>query len=123
MENTPRTLGDVVRGHCSETIEKTLGWIYNHRRGVGLAATATALYALYQGWNNPADFSDLSNPNFVKPGEDTQWHILMNVLGMINSAARYYASHIHYNLAAIVGGGILDAGVKRVSSIQISPKK
>ncbi len=115
-----RTLGELVSTKASQAKDATLNWVSEHRYGIGIGIAATTIYALYQGFQNPIpEYMELSNPNFVKPGEDVQWQGTMAMFGIVHSAISNYVSNWYMNAGAIVAGGLGESVIKKIGSIKI----
>jgi len=66
MNEQDYTIGDLVRDKMKspkQIMNSALGVAHKYRKGLGLAFGATALYAAWNGFTDPMDFSGLSNYN------------------------------------------------------------
>lgn len=113
------TIGEYLSDVLYNAVDKSLEFGYDHRYGLGAAFLFTVGNALYNGSLNPLDLKDLSHPNFVRPGEDTQWEMLMLGLGTTKSALDYYLSHKAYNAIALGLGCLADLGLTKIFSTEI----
>lgn len=120
-----RTLGEVVSNSVSKVTSKLSNvageFLYNNRKGVGLALLGTIAVAAYHGFTNP-DINMLNKPApFYVVGQDqwTQWEFTKAFYGIATPALGNYWDNLWLNLAALPAGGLVQAGLRKVSQMKV----
>lgn len=85
-----------------------LMWLEKYHKGILAAFAITLIISLIYGFMHPVDLSWISNPNFIRPGEDTGWAVQVGIMGWINSATTYWFLHIHYFIPCMLIGAFIE---------------
>lgn len=94
-------------GYKFENIMNTIAkHLYMNKFSFWATAFGTVVYSFRHAFKHPSGLvrpEDLSNPNFVRPGEDFGFEVTVNAFGFILDVVRFYWSNVIWMVLIIAG--------------------
>lgn len=97
------TFGDEIM----KRVDKVFELIGKYRKGILTVFVITVVVALGYGYTHPEDLTWMSQPNFIRPGEDTAWAVRIGIIGWIRSSFFFYCRYCFINIPALALGGVV----------------